>query len=235
MTLLISSFLRGRLTAWLVLWAGCFGFASAQTYTTTISGVTTWNGFAASTFKTEFPVGTSWTAEVSWDISASALNSYPTEAQFRLLGFTLTLHGQSGDFVTSALADKASFGVRNISDSGGDRHNMSFTTEWGSANLTTGTAFGQELFNINITLEGYANNGLASLTNAPDLLNLGLYDLTNTNQTQLKIYLNNLGSSTLLGTISEPAVTPVPEPSTYAALAGLGALGIALWRRRARA
>jgi len=34
-------------------------------------------------------------------------------------------------------------------------------------------------------------------------------------------------------TISAPA-TPVPEPATYAALAGLGALGLALWRRRSR-
>jgi hypothetical protein len=31
------------------------------------------------------------------------------------------------------------------------------------------------------------------------------------------------------------AVSAIPEPSTYAALAGLGALGLALWRRRARA
>lgn len=31
------------------------------------------------------------------------------------------------------------------------------------------------------------------------------------------------------------SVTSVPEPSTYAALAGLSALGVALWRRRSRA
>jgi hypothetical protein len=31
------------------------------------------------------------------------------------------------------------------------------------------------------------------------------------------------------------AISAIPEPSTYAALAGLGALGLALWRRRAKA
>lgn len=31
------------------------------------------------------------------------------------------------------------------------------------------------------------------------------------------------------------SISAIPEPSTYAALAGLGALGLALWRRRARA
>ena len=29
------------------------------------------------------------------------------------------------------------------------------------------------------------------------------------------------------------ATTPVPEPSTYALLAGLAALGLGVWRRRA--
>jgi hypothetical protein len=34
---------------------------------------------------------------------------------------------------------------------------------------------------------------------------------------------------------SYASVSAVPEPSTYAAIAGCGALGLAVWRRRGRA
>jgi hypothetical protein len=52
-------------------------------------------------------------------------------------------------------------------------------------------------------------------------------------------YFEVLGNSNLAGAISGGsmyadnfAVSAIPEPSTYAALAGLGALGLAFWRRR---
>lgn len=210
---------------------GGFSTAFAQIYSTTISGVSTWNGFSPVEFTTEFPVGTAWTAHVSWDTAAAPLATYPTQAQFRLIDFSLTFHGQSGDFTTSALANKGSFGVTN--HSGNTYHSMQFTTEWGPGNLTTGSTLGVDFYSINISFGGNYSNGIAALDSPPDSLNLDLYDLGNTSATQLKIYLNNMGSSQLLGSISATPAA-VPEPSTYAGLAGLGALAFCVLRRRTR-
>lgn len=56
----------------------------------------------------------------------------------------------------------------------------------------------------------------------------GYFTLSNSTNTQvINFTLTNL-------TISAPASTPVPEPATYAVLAGLAALGLALYRRRSR-
>ncbi|MCP5530075.1 MAG: PEP-CTERM sorting domain-containing protein [Opitutaceae bacterium] len=204
---------------------------SAQTYSTTLSGVTTWNGFGApSTFTTEFPVGTSWTATLTWDTSAAALNSSATQGQFRLTAFELTLSGQSGDFTTSALANQGSFTINNDTNNN-TYHSIQFTTAWGGANLTTGTIFGLNVDNLNISLGGIYTNGALSRSTPIGSLDLSNYDLTNTNASNLKIYYNN-GAGSVQGSISAPALAPVPEPSTYALLAGCGVLAVVMLRRR---
>ena len=54
---------------------------------------------------------------------------------------------------------------------------------------------------------------------------------------ELLASVNNIGSAVTSGQMSfdNLSVSAVPEPSTYAALAGLGALGFAVWRRRRKA
>ena len=54
---------------------------------------------------------------------------------------------------------------------------------------------------------------------------------------ELLTSVNNIGSAVTSGQMSfdNLSVSAVPEPSTYAALAGLGALGFAVWRRRRKA
>ncbi|MBC2595286.1 PEP-CTERM sorting domain-containing protein [Ruficoccus amylovorans] len=203
--------------------------ASGAIYTTTLSGVTTNNtGGAAPNFNAQFPVGSAWSATLQWDTEASPLFSGATQAQFRLLEFELTLYGETENFTTSALTDKASFGVTNGSITGGDYHSIQFTTEYGTENLTDDTIYEYTLLSLNITLEPVYFNGAASLTTPPSELDLSLYDLENS-QTGLKIYTTDMGWS---NTPLRGNINPVPEPSTYALMGGVAMLGLAALRRR---
>ena len=225
---MITTNLTNRIAAFAALLTLCVS-ASGAIYTTTLSGETTYNGWdPAPDFNAQFPVGSAWSATLQWDTEASSLSSGTTQAQFRLLEFELTLYGETENFTTSALTDKASFTVNNMSGTGGDSHSIQFTTAFGPENLTESTIYEKTFYNINITLEPVIFNGAASLTTPPSELDLSLYDLESS-QTGLKVYLNESGSAQLLGNIS-----PVPEPSTYALMGGVAILGFAALRRRLR-
>lgn len=72
-----------------------------------------------------------------------------------------------------------------------------------------------------------------TLTAGSDYTLIGLFRyITDQNSTNGSFNTAHFDAVTSL-TIS--AVSAIPEPSTYAALAGLGALGLALWRRRRQA
>jgi hypothetical protein len=227
----LNAFFRAPAVAALILGLAGWATASAQTYATSFSGVTIFNGAAPEDFKTEFPVGTAWTIAVAWDVSAAPLATYAKQVQYRLLDYTLTLSGQSGDFVTSALPGTAVFTVTN--NFWDTSHNVQFTNSGGAANLTTGSILGASFTSINVVFTGLVDNGPASLSGPYGSFDTGLYDLTSSAPDHLKIYLNDNYFSPLFGEISAP-VTPVPEPSTYAVMVGAVVLGFALWRRRRR-
>jgi hypothetical protein len=228
----INAFFNARGIAALLIGIAGWATASAQTYSTSFSGVTIFNGIAPADFNAEFPVGTAWTIDVSWDSSAAPIGTYAKQAQYRLLNYTLTLSGESGDFVTSALDGTASFTVTN--DYWNTSHSVQFTHSGGPANLTTGSTLGASFTSINVVFTELADNGAASLSGPYGSFDTGLYNLTSSAPAHLKIYLNDNYSYPLLGEIST-SISPVPEPSTYAMLAGFGALVVAVWRRRRNA
>ncbi|QYY36126.1 PEP-CTERM sorting domain-containing protein [Ruficoccus sp. ZRK36] len=203
--------------------------ASAAVYTTTLIGVTSYNGSgSAPNFNAEFPVGSAWSATLQWDTAATPLSSTSTQAQFRLTEFELTLYGENENFTTAAVEDAALFTITNYSGGSGDYHSIQFTTNYGTEYLTDSTILDRTFLSLNITLEPIIPNGAASLTAPPATLDPSLYDLENS-QTGLKVYMENLGwqNLPLTGTIDA-----IPEPSTYALMAGAVILGYAALRRR---
>lgn len=98
-------------------------------------------------------------------------------------------------------------------------------------------------YNFNGTLYQFASYGINSSAgttansafDSPPSFTVSLYAQANStsgsafNLSSGTAYLDNFTT-----TSSTTAMTAVPEPSTYAALAGLGALGLAFWRRQRR-
>lgn len=86
----------------------------------------------------------------------------------------------------------------------------------------------------------YSNDGGANFVSAAafdlDGAQAGISSPGGPNGFGLEFYasVNNIGTAVTSGQMyfDNFSVTAIPEPSTYAALAGLGALGLACWRRR---
>lgn len=198
----------------------------------TFSGVTTTNFVEAnSTLNAELPVGRAWTAVVQWETAAAPLYSDATQAQFPTVSMTLTIQGINGPWTTSTLSGQPTY-TQNYTF-GNTRDEIQFTSGWGPAAHTNQTIFDFQPYSINLVLVDLTGTAIPSLTPAPTFLDLN--DWTqNVANTQLKFYLNNNANRYLLGNIQSIAVTAVPEPSTYAALVGAAALGLATWHRRRR-
>lgn len=205
---------------------------AAQFVSYTISGQIVSGGFSTTAVKSEFPVGTAWNAVIEWDTGASALGTPSgTQAQYRLTEFTLNMAGQSGNWTTSAIPNTASF-TQNY-EAGGTLHKTQFTTAWGPTNVTNQVLADLAPYSINVILSDPTATAIPSLTPAPDSLDSDDWDLSYPGS-QLKIYLNNGGNQTLFGDIQSISVTgsSVPEPSAYTLFAGLGVLGLTVFRRR---
>jgi len=107
--------------------------------------------------------------------------------------------------------------------------------KWVGSDTSTGGIAGI-LFNFDPTAATTWEHFDIDVTSAVDLY------LTETPSTDFSIAFQNwVGGSgggaqdIYLDNLTLTATSAVPEPSTYAALAGLGALGLALWRRRRQA
>ena len=212
------------------------GALRAQTVSYTLTGVTTVNFIEAGQLMTNVPVGSAWTAVVSWNTGAATMSSSSTQAQYRLTSLSLTLHGNAGDWTTAAIDSEFAPSFTTNYELSGTKDVIQFTSGWGPSVHTNQTLYEWQPFSINLVLSDLTGTAIPALTPAPTFLDLTDWS-TGTSNTYLKLYLNNDGNRYILGSIQSIAVTgsAVPEPSTYATLAGLAALGLAAWRRRQNA
>jgi hypothetical protein len=205
----------------------------AQIVSYTFSGVTTTNFVEAGAITTEFPLGTPWTAVVAWDTGSSPLYLDASQGQYRITTFTLTFQGVSGDWTTCALPNQASFTQNYLMS--GTQDQTQFTSGWGPASLTNQNIADWQPYSINIILTDLTGTAIPSLSPTPTGLDFSDWSPLVANS-QLKLYLNNNANRYILGHIQSINVTgsAVPEPSTYAALAGLAVLGFVVITRRRR-
>ncbi|MBX3750639.1 MAG: PEP-CTERM sorting domain-containing protein [Opitutaceae bacterium] len=206
----------------------------AQIVSYTFSGVTTTNFVEAGAITTEFPVGRAWSAVVAWDTGASPLLLTSTQGQFRLSTFTLTINGVSGAWTTSAVTNTATFTQNYLMS--GTQDQIQFTSAWGPTNLTNQTIANWQPYSLNLILTDLTGTAIPSLGTAPSDLDFSEWNALVANS-QLKLYLNNTGNRYILGNIQSITVTgsAVPEPSTYAMIAGIVVLGFVAAARRRRA
>ena len=172
----------------------------AQSVTATFSGVTTTNFIDAGALNTNIPVGSAWTATVTWDAGAAPTSSTSTQASFRLTDMSLTLQGISEAWTTSVIASQyaPSFSTNYVS--GGAQDEIQFTSGWGPSVHTNATLYEWAPYSINLVLTDPTGTAIPSLTPAPSSLRLADWS-TNASDSYLKIYLNNDGNRYILGSI----------------------------------
>lgn len=208
---------------------GFLGWSSPTSSTTTLG---------ATGLTTGLPYTSSWTSLVTVTNNATVASSGFTSAGYEIYTTNAT-NTDSNAYYGINVAQ--SFGASNITLEWGKWNGTAFTTTASSLTLDTTTAV-----ILRLTYDGatkvlttdYSKNGGASfLTGASydlDGAQIGL-SAPGLNGFGLELYASaSAGNAINAGQVSFDnfSVSAIPEPSTYAALAGLGALGLALWHKR---
>lgn len=196
-------------------------------------------GIGGSGLSNGAPYTSSWSAQVELSNLTTPAAGY-TLAGMEL--YTLTTSNGSNTYFGAYLSNDASNGNRLM-------------VEWGLWNGSTDFTRTPSFFNIgdnqDVTVRATFDGSTKVLsydysTNGTTFTSTGVsYDLDGAQAGLTAPNLNGIGLSLVgfsngaTGAITSGqmyydnlSVSAIPEPSTYAAFAGLGALGLALWRRR---
>jgi len=168
-------------------------------------GVTVSNPDQPSALNAEFPPGTPWSLEVAWDNAAAPLSSSANQSGYRLTTLTITLEGTSGNWTTSAVMNAASFGLLQTTG----YHEVQFTSGFGTANHTVQTIGTSDVHSVNLTLGDPTGTAVPALTPVPGSIDLADFGAS-VSQSNLKIYLNNEGTQSILGGLGD---NPVGDPN----------------------
>lgn len=184
----------------LVSIAGGSGDIVSQTF----EGVTVSNPEQPASLNSEFPPGTPWSLEVAWNSSNGPLSSNGNQAGYRLITLTLTLQGTSGDWISSAVMDKGSFGLlRNTG-----YHEVQFTSGSQPSDHTNPMIGTFNVDSINLTLADQTGTAIPALTPAPQ----AAFDLADFSPSVslsfLKIYIDGYASNILGGLGTNPTGDP---------------------------
>ncbi len=184
-----------------------------------------------------------FTVTFSYDSGAPIVDAFATQKSFAGLSLGLTIYNLDGSVMFSHTQTTGVGIVMDNALNGGTTDGLTVTTgfftEAQSLALPRFTAYGSEyrVTNFSFQLEknsgGLFTDGEFILPTSPTFMG---DDLDIYNRKHAKVYIWN-GSRDIqafdnpLNTLGAPS--PIPEPSTWAAVAGAMALGVVVWRRRA--
>ncbi|MCB1206309.1 MAG: choice-of-anchor D domain-containing protein [Verrucomicrobiae bacterium] len=180
--------------------AGGSGDIVSQTF----EGVTVSNPGQPASLNGEFPPGTPWSLEVAWIYSNGPLNSTVNQASYRLITMTLTLRGTSGDWISGALMEKASFSLFQ----GSGFHEVQFTSGSQPSDHSNPTIGTFSVDSINLTLADQTSTAIPALTPTPQ----SAFDLADFSPSVslsfLKVYIDGFASTIVGGLGTNPTGDP---------------------------
>ncbi len=178
------------------------------------------------------PSKTSASFTTSWVADVTVTNSIGTLTGGEFLSFGLEVAGTGAQYSSIMLAVSSS-GYNFRAEGSGFTPVSAATADFTNVHLRLSWDAGTQVLNSSYSFDGGSYTTLATY-NPVAQWTAGAA----TGGFNFEIFGNsNMAAAISTGSVYADnfSVSAIPEPSTYAALAGLGALGLAFWRRRRQA